>query len=80
MKKLLYLFVILFTLTSCNYQVIATYDKVHIYESNKCYGIKDWRVYDDEERVRVELNDGSALLLSSFNCMLVKGHCPICGG
>ena len=83
MKKLLYLFVILFTLTSCNYQVVDynfAYDKVHIYQINKCYDITAWRDYEDGEQIQVKLKDGSTLLLSSFNCMLIKGECPICGG
>lgn len=71
---------LLTSITSCNYTFIDTtfaYDKVHLFETGKCYKIKEWKDYDGEQ-IQVKLEDGSILLTSTQKAMLIKGNCPIC--
>lgn len=72
--------VLLMTLSGCNRTIFDTnyvYDKVHLYETDKCYKIKEWRDYEGEQ-IQVKLDDGTVLLVSTQKAMLVKGNCPIC--
>lgn len=83
MKKIKLLLVSLLTLglCSCNKQIIdwdLKFDKIHINSTNKCYKIKSWTDYDGEQ-FQVKLEDGSTMVISSVNCQLIKGTCPICG-
>jgi len=70
-----------FSLTACNYQMVDLqykYNKVHI-NNTGCFEIKSWRDYDGSEQIQVTLKDDSVMLISSLNCVLIKGKCPICG-
>lgn len=66
--------------TSCNKQIFDlnyTYNKIHIYESGKCYSIESWTDYEGEQ-IQVKLKDGSVVVISSISCILISGNCPIC--
>ena len=67
-------------LSSCNKTVFDTnyvFDKVHLYETGKCYKIKDWKDYEGEQ-LQVKLEDDTVVLTSAQKAMLIKGNCPIC--
>lgn len=80
LKKSLISLLSLVILSGCNYQLVDltyNYNKVHIYNANRCFEIKKWTDYEGEQ-LQVQLNDDSMILLSSMDCMLIKGVCPIC--
>lgn len=65
---------------SCNktmFDTVYSYEKIHLYETNKCYLIKEWSDYSGEQ-IQVKLNDGTVWLTSTQHAMLIKGDCPIC--
>lgn len=67
-------------LSGCNKTVFDTnyvFDKVHLYETGKCYKIKEWKDYEGEQ-LQVKLEDGTVVLTSAQKAMLIKGNCPIC--
>lgn len=67
-------------LSSCNKTVLDfnfVYDKVHLYETGKCYKIKEWKDYEGEQ-LQVKLEDDTVVLTSAQKAMLIKGKCPIC--
>ena len=69
-------------LAGCNKQIFDfdyKFDKIHINSTNQCYAIKSWTDYEDGEQIQVKFEDGSTMIISSFNCQLIKGTCPICG-
>ena len=68
------------SLSGCNKTVFDTnyaFDKVHLYETGKCYKIKEWKDYEGEQ-LQVKLEDDTVVLTSAQKAMLVKGNCPIC--
>ena len=68
------------SLSSCNKTVFDTnyvFDKVHLYETCKCYKIKEWKDYEGEQ-LQVKLEDDTIVLTSAQKAMLIKGNCPIC--
>lgn len=68
-------------LTGCNKQIVDLnyrFDKIHIYESNKCYEITSWKDYEDGEQVQVNLVGYGTILISSTDCILVADSCPFC--
>lgn len=84
MKKLLIALcsVMVFALSSCNYQVVdidLKFTKVHIFEAHKCYEIESWRDYEDGEQIQVDIKGYGKVLLSANTAMLIKDKCPICG-
>lgn len=71
----------LFSMTACNMDVIDLnykYDKVHLYETGKCYEVAGWTDYEDGEQLQVRLKNGGTILVNSVSCMLINGKCPIC--
>ena len=67
-------------LSGCNKTVFDTsyvFDKVHLYETGKCYKIKEWKDYEGEQ-LQVKLEDDTVVLTSAQKAMLIKGNCPIC--
>lgn len=67
-------------LSGCNKTLIdinLRFDKIHMYQLNKCYDIKEWKDYDGEQ-IQVKLYDGTVILTSTQHCMLISGKCPIC--
>lgn len=79
-KKLIASTMLLVSLSSCNKTIVDInyiYNKIHLFESGKCYKIKEWKDYDGEQ-IQVKLEDGTILLTSTQKAMLVKGDCPIC--
>lgn len=78
--KLAVIISLLPVLSGCNRTIFDTnyfFDKVHLYETGKCYKIKEWRDYDGEQ-IQVKLEDGTVVLTSTQKAMLIKGNCPIC--
>lgn len=68
------------SLSSCNKTILdlnLAYDKVHLYETGKCYKIKEWRDYEGEQ-LQVKLEDDTVVLTGAQKAMLIKGNCPIC--
>lgn len=66
--------------TGCNKTIIDVnlkFDKIHLYETSRCYEIKEWNDYDGEQ-IQVKLPNGTILLTSTQKCMLINGACPIC--
>ena len=75
------LLLISLALTACNKKAFYTqnsYDKVHILETNECYKIKKWINSSFGEQLEITLEDDTVILISSNNCILIKGECPIC--
>lgn len=73
---------LLTSLSSCNKTIIDmnfVYDKVHLFETGKCYKIKEWKDYEGEQ-IQVILNNGAMILTSTQKAMLIRGECPICHG
>ena len=67
-------------LSCCNKTVFETnyvFDKVHLYETGKCYKIKEWKDYEGEQ-LQVKLEDDTVVLTSAQKAMLVNVNCPIC--
>lgn len=67
-------------LSGCNKTILdlnLAYDKVHLYETGKCYKIKEWKDYEGEQ-LQVKLEDDTIVLTSAQKAMLIKGNCPIC--
>lgn len=78
--KLAVIIALLPVLSGCNrtvFDINYVFDKVHLYETGKCYKIKEWRDYDGEQ-IQVKLENGSIVLTSTQKAMLIKGDCPIC--
>lgn len=78
--KLAVIAALLSGLSSCNKTIFDTtfaYDKVHLYETGKCYKIKEWADYEGEQ-IQAKLEDDSIVLTSTQKAMLIKGNCPIC--
>lgn len=82
MKKLIVLLLVtlalIFTLCSCNYQMV---DLVYAYDyaiisygdsTTKRVEVQSWRDYEDGEQIQIVSTDGTVYLVSSFNCVLVK--------
>lgn len=71
---------LLLSLSSCNKTIFDTtysYEKIHLYETNRCYLIKEWSDYEGEQ-IQVKLSDGTIWLTSTQHAMLIRGYCPIC--
>lgn len=75
---------LLLSLSSCTcvgnknmFDTVYTFEKIHLYETNKCYLIKEWSDYGGEQ-IQVKLNDGTVWLTSTQHAMLIRGDCPIC--
>lgn len=71
---------LLLSLSSCNKTIFDTtysYEKIHLYATNKCYKIKEWNDYSGEQ-IQVKLTNGTVILTSAQNAMLIKGDCPVC--
>ena len=86
MKKiivLLLIFMTLFCISGCNYNVIDTnyeFHKVHATFDGvnyQCYEINSWTDYDGEQ-IQVDIKDYGIVLLSSYNSYLIKDKCPYC--
>lgn len=74
------IFSALLLLTGCNKNIVdlnLKFDKIHLYETPRCYDIKEWNDYDGEQ-IKVKLTDGTILLTSTQKAILVNGTCPIC--
>lgn len=70
----------LLCLAGCNktaFDLNLKFDKIHLYETSKCYDIKEWNDYEGEQ-IQVKLSDGTVLLTCTQKCLLIKGTCPIC--
>ena len=48
-----------------------------MYETGKCYKIKEWKDYEGAQP-QVKLEDDTVVLTSAQKAMLIKGNCPIC--
>ena len=69
------------SLCACNKDILDTdykFEKIHIYEVNKCYEIISWRDYEDGEQFQINVKGYGKILISSNSCFLVKDKCPIC--
>lgn len=69
------------SLTACNKQLVDLnyrFNKVHIFETNKCYKLKSWKDYDDGEQLQLHIEGKGKILISSVSCFLVEDDCPIC--
>lgn len=67
-------------LSGCNKQLLdlnLKFTKVHINTINMCLDISSWTDYDGEQ-LQIKLKDGTVMLISSINCELIQGTCPIC--
>lgn len=63
-------------LTACNktmFDTNYTFDKAIIQKGDKeiIVDIESWTDYDDGEQLQLELTDGSVILVSSYNTILV---------
>lgn len=84
MKKIIIASILLISsltiLSGCNKQVFDfnyEFDKVHLHEADKCVKIKKWNDYEGEQ-IQVILEDGTVMLVSSYNADLINGKCPYC--
>ena len=73
---LITLITLLITLTACNKTMLDTnytFDKAIIQKGDKeiIVDIESWKDYDDGEQLQLELTDGSVILVSSYNTILV---------
>lgn len=78
--KLAAMLMLLLPLSSCNKNIFGaggSYEKVHLYETGKCYLIKEWTDYTGD-MLQVKLINGTAILTSAQSAMLIKGDCPVC--
>lgn len=84
MKKILLAILMLLTticLTGCNKMILDIdykFEKCHFHDKDICLNIKSWNDYDGEQ-IQIKLEDGTVILTSSYNAMLIKGKCPFCG-
>lgn len=78
--KLATMSMLLLSLSGCNKNIFGaggSYEKVHLYETGKCYLIKEWTDYTGD-MLQVKLTNGTTILTSAQSAMLIKGNCPIC--
>lgn len=72
----------LLSLGGCNKQLFDTnykFDKVHIYETGKCYDISSWTDFEDGDQIQVTIVGKGACVFHSSSIVLVADKCPICG-
>lgn len=80
-KKLLLLLLLPLALVSCNKQIIDfnyKFDKVHIFETHKCYPITSWRDYEDGDQIQVNIAGYGVCLFHSNQIVLIENKCPFC--
>lgn len=73
---LITLIALIITLTACNktmFDTNYTFDKAIIQKGDKeiIVDIESWTDYEDGEQIQLELTDGSVILVSSYNTILV---------
>lgn len=83
MKKIskLALLIPMLLLTSCNKQLFdfnQKFEKVHVFETGKCYDISSWTDYEDGDQIQVTIKGKGACLFHSSQICLVEKDCPFC--
>ncbi len=83
MKKLLIGLVTLLALcvSGCNYKIadfVYSFNKVHVFETNKCYELENWRDYEDGDQIQVNIKGYGYCLFHANQIALIKDKCPFC--
>ena len=54
------------------------FDKVHVYDTGKCYKIKSWTDFEEGDQIQVDIEGKGVCLFHSSSIILVADKCPIC--